>query len=495
MGEWPLSICSNGEGELSLAEWLDRAVDWLDLSNAYEGVPVTVKRIDIKRFNAVAAHSRSPAAAYMSRELDWFANESETLLATLMVDTVDDDYVGVILGRDDAGRFRCIDVESSLPTQEDAAVWIERAMNWHGRDGQRIYSQGAEKEKHKPLDLFTPVVSTDKMHPSFAKLCQSKVFAPARRQIAEIMPHYVDVDGNFVEQFQTAGFDARLWELYLHSYLVEEQLFMEREHDRPDFLVKKYGKSVAIEATIVGRRRDKPVSYFKSETSLPDDHEEVLRRQENEVPIRFGSPLFSKLQKRYWEIDHVKGLPLVFAIADFHDDQSMMWTSTALINYLYGVRHDFHFDEHGQLVITPVKIEKHKAGTKEIPSGFFFQPEAEHVSAVLFSASGTISKFNRLGRQAGFHEPGVTMVRTGTCHDHNPNAHLPKPFRYVVDETAQETWAEGLSMFHNSNALHPVPKELFPTIAHHQFRDGQIVSTMPEFHPYASVTINIVGKE
>lgn len=450
--------------------------------------------IDIKRFNALAAHSRSPAAAYVSQELAWFANENESLLATLLLDTVDDDFVGVILGRDDAGRFRCIDVESSIPTRDEAQAWIERAMKWHGRDGQLTFSQGKEKKAAQPLDLFTPVVPPEKLHSSFAKLTQSKAFSPARRLITEIMPHYVDVDGNFVEQFQTAGFDARLWELYLHSYLVEEQLFMARDHDRPDFLVKKYGKSVAIEATIVGRRADRPASYFKTEMSLPDDYEEVLRRQENEIPIRFGSPLFSKLQKRYWELEHVKGMPLVFAIADFHDDQSMMWTSTALINYLYGVRHEFHFDEHGQLVITPLKIETHKVGLKEIPSGFFFQPDAEHVSAVLFSASGTISKFNRLGRQAGFNTPGLIMVRAGTFHDHDPNAHLPRPFKYIVDETTAETWAEGLSMFHNPNALHPVPEDLFPTIAHHRFRDGQIVSMLPEFHPYASVTLNLIGK-
>lgn len=456
---------------------------------------MTLTRIDIKRFNALAAHTRSPAAAYISRELDWFANEQETLLATLMLDTTDDDYVGIILGRDESGRFRCIDSLASIPTQEEAAAWIERAMTWHGRDGQTTFSQGDEVKQAKPLDLFTPVVATEKLHPSFAKLCQSKVFLPAKRQIAEIMPHYVDVDGNFVEQFQTTGFDARLWELYLHSYLVEEQLFLEREHDRPDFLVTKYGKSVAIEATIVGRRADKPVSYFKTEMNLPEDHEEVRRRQAHEIPIRFGSPLFSKLKKRYWELNHVKDLPLVFAIADFHDDQSMMWTSTALINYLYGVSHDFHFDEHGQLVITPLKIDKHKVGDKEIPSGFFFQPDAEHVSAVLFSASGTISKFNRLGRQAGFKAPGVVMVRMGTHYNHDPNAHLPTPFKYFVDEKSQETWAEGLSMFHNPKALHPVPKELFPTIAHHRYRDGQIESTLPEFHPYASLTMNLIAKE
>lgn len=450
-----------------------------------------IKRIDLKRFNALAAHTRSPAAAFVSQELDWFSNEDESLIATLMLDTIDNDYVGVILGRDEGGRFRCIDVESSLPTADDAAAWIQRAIAWHGRDAQRVFPQGDES---KPLDLFTPVVSYEKMHPSFAKLCQSEAFVPARRQIAEIMPHYVDIDGNFIEQFQTSGFDARLWELFLHSYLVEEQLFLDRGHDRPDFLVTKYGKSVAIEGTIVGRRADKPVSYFRVTPSIPESEEEVKRRHEDEIPIRFGSPLFSKLQKRYWELDHVKGLPIVFAIADFHDDQSMTWTSTALINYLYGVKHDFHFDESGQLVITPLKIEKHKVGDKEIPSGFFFQPEADHISAVLFSASGTISKFNRMGRQAGFKAPGLVMIRVGTHHDHDPNAHLPRPFKYIVDENSNETWAEGVSMFHNPNALRPVPRELFPSIAHHTFKDGRIHSVLPEFHPYASFTLNLIAK-
>jgi hypothetical protein len=50
-------------------------------------------------------------------------------------------------------------------------------------------------------------------------------------------------------------------------------------------------------------------------------------------------------------------------------------------------------------------------------------------------------------------------------------------------------------MFHNPNALRPVLEALFPTIAHHRFRDGQIVSSVPEFHPYASLTLNIIATE
>jgi hypothetical protein len=63
---------------------------------------------------------------------------------------------------------------------------------------------------------------------------------------------------------------------------------------------------------------------------------------------------------------------------------------------------------------------------------------------------------------------------------------------YQVTTESNETWAEGLSMFHNPNAQHPVPEYLFPSVAHHYFDDGQIISRLPEFHPYSSTTMNII---
>jgi hypothetical protein len=220
--------------------------------------------------------------------------------------------------------------------------------------------------------------------------------------------------------------------------------------------------------------------------------EKIKEELEGAMPIRFGSPLYSKLNKHYWKLPHVQGIPLVFAIADFHDAGSMLWSSTALISYLYGIKNEFYYDADGQLVIVPKPIKSHKTKGKTIPSGYFFQPESDHVSAVMSSANGTISKFNRLGKQAGFGDPNVMMIRRGACHDHDPNASVPKVFAYEVDDQCNETWAEGLSMYHNPNALHPVPKELFPSVAHHHFCDGLIAAIIPEFFPYFSETLNVI---
>lgn len=448
---------------------------------------IVVKSLDIKRFNALAAQSRSPAAAYMSEELEWYADSNEIVLGVVLRDTVDDGFVGILLGRDEGNRFRAIDVQASIPTQDEARTWVHGGIKWHSRTGTTVFPQGDESTG---LDLFKPVVPTVKQHPFFTKLAGEESFIPAKTVINELMPHFKDIDGNFVEQFQSTGFDARLWELYLNTYLTEEQLFFDRNHNAPDFVVKKYRKQVAIEAVIVGRKSDNPVSLLKVEPKFLHPSE-IFEKHRDEMPIKFGSPLYSKLKKEYWKLDHVKGNPLIFAIADFHDDQSMQWSSNALINYLYGVRHDFSYDDNGQLVISALEIEKHQVGEKVVPSGYFFQPDSENVSAILFSASGTISKFNRIGRQAGFGPNNIIMHRYGTCHNHDPNASLPKTFAYQVTTESNETWAEGLSMFHNPNAKHPVPEELFPSIAHHYFDHGQIISHLPEFHPYTSMTINM----
>lgn len=451
-----------------------------------------VVKITPERFNAFVDWTRAPAVDFVSEELEWYADKFERVLGVVLLDTVDNDFAYIILGRDEALRFRCIDLRVSMPNIGMARSRLKVALQKFSQKGKDIFPQGGER--HKPIDIFAPVVPEEKMHPQFKSFMGYPNWTPAIGIMKEMMRHFPDIDGNFVQQFQTTGFDARLWELYIYAYLKEERLFFDREYHAPDYVVQKYGHTVCIEAVTV--------NSSDGHNKLINDKEPLKIRSEDEIrdllkdymPIKFGSSLYSKLSRNppYWKMDHVNGNPLVFAIADFHEAQSMLWSSTALMEYLYGVHHDFSIDADGQLVISPLKIEKHKLGEKEIPSGFFFLPDAENVSAVLFSNSGTISKFNRMGRLAGFGVENLKIMRMGTCHNHDPNAALPKRFFFEIEPgNVTETWGEGLSMFHNPNALHPVPKDMFPSIAHHEYRDGQVYSVLPEFHPYSSITMNM----
>jgi hypothetical protein len=307
--------------------------------------------------------------------------------------------------------------------------------------------------------------------------------------IQEMMPHLEDTDGNFVEQFQTSGFDARLWELYLFAYFREARLLVTRPKPAPDFRVQRFDDVVYVEAVTTGRSGNSTADEDLA-AALPKSIEEARSRLRDEIPIRFGSPLYSKLQKKYWRLHDVSKYPFVIAIADFHAKGSMLWTSTGLQDYLYGTHHDFSFDPDGKLVISPLRIDTHKHGKKEIPSGFFFQPDAEHISAVLFSSSGTISKFTRMGKLAGLGDPAVKIIRSGTRYTHDQNAALPTPFAFEIEPgKCNESWGEGVSVFHNPNASVPLSERVFPSVAHHKFDQGQIRSHIPEFHPFGSFTL------
>ncbi len=452
-----------------------------------------VKPLTEERYNAFIAWTRSPIAGRVATELEFFATKDERLIGMILIDHTDRDFGFVALGRDEKGRYRAIDVQASL-TKTEARHLLFKSLQRLGREGAVVYPQGDADDDDAGLDLFSPLVPPEKLHPSFKLLSEHVQWIPARSIMSEMMRHFTDVDGNFVEQFQTTAFDSRIWELYLYASLLELGLFVEKPKPAPDFMVSSGRNKVFIEAVTVGPSSKDPAPLPDDEPRMrsPDEIKELLK---GKIPIRFGSSLYSKLTRKnpYWEMEGVKNQPLVFAIADFHEKHSMTWTSPALLQYLYGVSHDFIHDENGQLIITPMKLEMHEYDGKEIPSGFFLQENAENISAVLFTSSGTISKFNRMGKLAGFGVEHQRLYRMGVRHNHDPNASLPLSFMHEVKHgIVKETWAEGLSMFHNPKAKHPLDVGMFPGIAHHFIEEGRIKSLLPEFHPYSSFTWNML---
>jgi hypothetical protein len=113
------------------------------------------------------------------------------------------------------------------------------------------------------------------------------------------------------------------------------------------------------------------------------------------------------------------------------------------------------------------------------------------VAAVVFSDSGTISKFNRMGLLAGFGSPRLRLERVGFAVDHDPNATEPKRFRHSLNDPAyEESWAEGLEVWHNPRAKNPLDARTLPTVAHLRLlAGGQIESLTLDWHPLGSMTL------
>lgn len=238
----------------------------------------------------------------------------------------------------------------------------------------------------------------------------------------------------------------------------------------------------------------------------PKTQEEMLAFLADYMPMKYGSSLMSKVRKtnrsgqHYWEMDQARDKPFVLAIADFHKPAtrelgSMTFTQSAIWQYLYGRRVAWDC-ANGRTTWRPVQVASHQYGGKTVPSGFFDQPGAEHISAVLFSNAGTLAKFDRMGVVAGFGAPNHRYFRMGLKLDADPNALMGKPFSIeVTDPTYDEYWSDELQVFHNHNAKQPLPMEWLGGVTHHKFENGDIHSYGKEGRILSSYTIIVKSSE
>jgi len=345
----------------------------------------------------------------------------------------------------------------------------------------------------RAIDLFDPPFPLERINPLLIKLREWAGAEPARLMINEVFAQLDKMDKNFVEQFQTTGFDARVFELYLFAYFSRNGYTVTRVGVRPDFLTVRDGFAVAVEVTTANPSQRGMSEAMQNTDRVTEAGGEFHAQTDQAAVMRLGSALFSKLQKKYWELPHCRGLPLVFAIEAFYSDESLYQSSSSLADYLYGIRQKWRFDEQGSLEVINENVDSHRLGEKTIPSSFFSLPGAENVSAILFSNSGTWAKFGRMGYQAGYHRGNLRIVRRGFYFNPDPNSTTPRELHYELrDPPFEETWGQGLVVLHNPNAIHPIPKEYFVDAAQIYQENGQLPALTPGNHPYSSHTFIIV---
>jgi hypothetical protein len=438
------------------------------------------------RFEALAGYIRRPETILFSEEMEWYASETERVIGVLIRDLTDNDFGGVVLGRDTRRRFRSVDLSAFSESRETARQLLRDKLELWSRRPDEDFSQG--DERGTPMDVFVPAAASDRLSPSFVRVATGEGFSPTRALIESMMPYYEDVDGNFVEQFQTTAFDARFWELYIFALLNEDGFAFDRSFRSPDFLARRFRERIFVEAATVNPTINQ--AGLVIEPQVPTDPAAFRKYYQEYMPMKWGSALTSKLNKKYWELPHVTGNPIVHAIQDFHVPRAMTFLSHSITGYLYGAEFSALCDEKGNLIVKSAPRGSHKWGTKIIESGFFSLPNSEYISAVVTNPTATISKFNRMAHLAGFGMSSVRMICFGVCHDHDPNAAVPKPFKFLVtDPKYSETWVEGTNVFHNPKAGYPLDESFLSGAAHHRFEEGVLRSLIPEFHPYQSQTI------
>ena len=101
-----------------------------------------------------------------------------------------------------------------------------------------------------PIDLLRVPTDCDeaKLHPYFRILRDDPTRAPARAVINEVGRWLAPGDPHLVQEFQTSGFDQRLWKIYLWAAFREFGLDV-TQLEAPDFRCTVAWSDFTVEAT------------------------------------------------------------------------------------------------------------------------------------------------------------------------------------------------------------------------------------------------------
>ncbi len=326
------------------------------------------------------------------------------------------------------------------------------------------------------MQLFNPIVPQDRQHPNFRT-----VLALGNGFTIDVINDwakgFVDRDGKFVEEFQTT-FNSGFWELYLFAVLKKYGMAVDFSFDRPDFCVPRLGLN--IEATIASNAQGAEPEHVRLGAPPADLNAFNMR-----TIIRLSNSLTKKhrkYQQSYALLDHVRDRAFVVAVANFDQPYSFLSSHRPIDAVLHG----YYVDEErfmaggregrltGEELMTVMK-----ANGSPVDLGLFTTPAYKEISAVIFNGCATMGKARALSS-----DPNPDIVFT--AFRLNTKSHTPHIIK-CRKKSYEENLLDGLRVYHNPFATHPLDPALFrhPRVFQSYFangdwiyeqRDGQLLS-------------------
>ncbi|WP_083325138.1 hypothetical protein [Achromobacter xylosoxidans] len=308
------------------------------------------------------------------------------------------------------------------------------------------------------MDLFTPIVVAEKRHPNF-----NSVTVPARAGERAVVQNWAegfpDRDGKFVQEFQTS-FNSSFWEIYLYALFKEYGFKMNWAQSSPDFHLTTSCGEIIIEATTANAAIGATPEWEKEKFITDAVREKNFWPLNREAIIRLSNALLSKLRKyneSYRKLPHVTGKPFIIAVAPFEQPDFQHQYDRAMRALLY----DDYVDEtayfrnpaaypDGPPSIRLRSVEKDNGAT--IDMGIFDGDNWSEVSAVIFSCVATWGKAVAMSTQPTIGRVLATWGIDKSGRSERRTAHIGRP---------SESISDGLQVFHNPFARHPIPPEIF----------------------------------
>lgn len=319
------------------------------------------------------------------------------------------------------------------------------------------------------MRLFEPIVEERHLHPNFLKTMEEGA-AGIRAVIEDWCEGFKDRDGKFVQEFQRT-YNSSFWELYLFAALKELGLAVDFRHAAPDFVLRDH--PVVLEATIANHSADGVPEWEKTFEGVTDDN--VFRSYTNAI-IRASNAFLGKERKfreSYATLPHVADKQFVIAIANFGTEDFFMLGDVAMQWLLYDVAE-----------LGDVK----KTNGASVPLGIFNDDRFAHVSAIAYSSTATFGKVRALSEDIG-----TFLFNAVRINNNN------EPIRIVCrKEDYHETLTDGLRVFTNPYAKHPLNLDLFDDPGIRIFdvkKDGSfLVSCHPEGDLCMRMVVNLISE-
>lgn len=310
------------------------------------------------------------------------------------------------------------------------------------------------------LDLFTQIVSDDKLHPKFKIFKECLLFTGEQKILNDWTDGFRDRDNKIVKEFQTT-FHSAFWEFYLFAVFKEAGFEIDFNHNRPDFIVKN-PKKIYIEAVV---SNIKSTGFQEENRTLVDilSMIEPVHLQQKfdynirEAITRYSNSIQSK-DKKYEDytndnkLKFDKEAPYVIALSGYEQINYGKNFYYPMMALLYGLYYDNINDKYTKRNF----IIKPDTEDKDIPIGLFLDDSKSHISAIIFSCTVTLGKVTSLAISQNKSELKTNSV---LCIRHDTE--LPHFKIQIVSPSSPEYLSDGLFIFHNPFAKNPLDKELF----------------------------------
>jgi len=307
------------------------------------------------------------------------------------------------------------------------------------------------------MDLFTPVVPQERLHPNFLEVTQPERFEFTREVLNNWANGFKDRDNKFVQEFQKT-FDSSFWELYLFACFKELGCSSNLSYPSPDFvLTSPYGEFIA-EATISQAPYDYRPESDKAMLKEPG-MADIIRLS----TIRLLNSITNKVDRfktLYSTYPYVQNKPFVICISCF--DQPFFFKQYYLairqVLYAYDQRLTIPDIQEGEVLIVGEsrKYEVQKKPNVELKLGLFLDETLSDVSAVIFSTAATTSKIQALA--TGGKDLSIFVGSRGIKSKAGVVKLMPFATRGL---DYQETLLDGLNVFFNPFAKYPLDPKIF----------------------------------